>query len=46
MKGFSGRGVPEFMYQYKAVGVTVRDEEILLTSVEELLVAMANKLIG
>jgi hypothetical protein len=34
------------MYQYKAVGVTVRDEEILLTSVEELLVAMANKLIG
>ena len=46
MKGFSGRGVPEFLYQYKAVGVTVRDEEILLTSVEELLVAMANKLIG
>ena len=46
MKGFSGRGVPEFMYQYKAVGVTVRDEEILLTSVEELLVAMASKLIG
>ena len=46
MKGFSGRGVPEFMYQYKAVGVTVRDEEILLTSVEELLVAMANELIG
>jgi hypothetical protein len=33
------------MYQYKAVGVTVRDEEILLTSVEELLVAMANKLV-
>ena len=46
VKGFSGRGVPEFLYQYKAVGVTVRDEEILLTSVEELLVAMANKLIG
>ena len=44
-RGFSGRGVPEFMYQYKAVGVTVRDEEILLNSVEELLVAMANKLV-
>ena len=45
MKGFSGRGVPEFMYQYKAVGITVRDEEILLTSVEELLVAMARYLV-
>ena len=45
VKGFSGRGVPEFMYQYKAVGVTVRDEEILLSAVEELLVAMANKLV-
>ena len=45
VKGFSGRGLPEFMYQYKAVGVTVRDEEILLSSVEELLIAMANKLV-
>ena len=45
MKGFSGRGVPEFMYQYKAVGITVRDEQILLASVEELLVAMARYLV-
>ena len=44
VKGFSGRGLPEFMYQYKAVGVTVRDEEILLSAVEELLVAMAKYL--
>ena len=43
-KGFSNRGLPEFMYRYKAVGVTVRDEEILLTAVEELLVAMARHL--
>ena len=45
MRGFSGRGLPEFLYQYKAVGVTVRDEEILLSSVEELLVAMARYLV-
>ena len=45
VKGFSGRGLPEFMYRYKAVGVTVRDEEILLSSVEELLIAMGRYLI-
>ena len=45
MKGFSGRGVPEFMYKYKPVGITVRDEEILITAVEELLVAMAGYLV-
>ena len=44
VKGFSNKGLPEFMYQYKAVGVTVRDEEILLSAVEELLVAMAKYL--
>jgi hypothetical protein len=44
VKGFSNRGLPEFLYRYKAVGVTVRDEEILLSSVEELLVAMARYL--
>ena len=37
VRGFSNKGLPEFLYQYKAVGVTVRDEEILLSSVEELL---------
>ena len=45
MKGFSRRGVPEFLYRYKAVGVTVRDEQILLNCVEELLVAMAHHLV-
>ena len=45
VRGFSSRGVPEFLYQYKAVGVTVRDEEILLSAVEELLVAMARYLV-
>ena len=45
VKGFSGRGLPEFMYRYKAVGVTVRDEEILLSTVEELLIAMGRYLI-
>ena len=44
VRGFSNKGLPEFLYQYKAVGVTVRDEEILLSSVEELLVAMARYL--
>ena len=45
VKGFSGRGLPEFLYRYKAVGVTVRDEEILLSSLEELLIAMGRYLI-
>ena len=38
-------GRPKFLYRYKTVGITVRDEEILLTSVEELLVAMARYLV-
>ena len=45
VKGFSGRGLPEFLYRYKAVGVTVRDEQILLNAVEELLIAMARHLV-
>ena len=45
VKGFSGRGTPEFLYRYKTVGVTVRDEEILLSSVEELLITMARYLV-
>ena len=45
MKGFSRRSVPEFMYKYKTVGVTVRDEQILLNAVEELLIAMARYLV-
>ena len=45
VKGFSSRGVPEFLYRYKAAGVTVRDEQILLGCVEELLVAMAHHLV-
>ena len=45
VKGFSGRGLPEFLYRYKVVGVTVRDEEILLSSLEELLIAMGRYLI-
>ncbi len=36
---------PEFIYRYKPVGITVRDEEILLTAVEELLVKMARYLL-
>ena len=44
-QGFSKRKDPEFLYRYKPVGVTVRDEEILLSSVEELLVEMARYLI-
>ena len=44
-RGFGKRGDPEFLYRYKPVGVTVRDEEILLASVEELLVEMARYLL-
>ena len=45
-RGFSSkRSEPEFLYRYKPVGVTVRDEEILLSGVEELLVEMARYLI-
>ncbi len=42
---FSAGEAPEFTYRYKPVGVTVRDEEILITTVEEILVKMARFLL-
>ncbi|MEE1051714.1 MAG: TRCF domain-containing protein, partial [Lachnospiraceae bacterium] len=38
---FSAKGGPFFRYTYKPVGLPVRDEEILLNTVEELLISYA-----
>lgn len=43
---FSAQGVPDFVYKYKPSGITVTDEEVLLSSTEEVLVAMAKYLRG
>lgn len=41
---FSAQGTPKFVYKYKLSGITVTDEEVLLSSTEEVLVTMAKML--